>query len=291
MSAGLSTGHVSANGLEFAYLEAGEGRLALCLHGFPDSAWTWRELLPALADRGFRAVAPWLRGYSPTEIPPDGRYQGAALVADALALHDTMGGDENAVIIGHDWGAYAAYGALAYAPARWRRGVALAVPPLALAAQAILDYDQLRRSWYHFFFQHPLAEEVIAGDDHAFIARLWSDWSPALQLGDLLDHAKEALQGDGRLSAALGYYRALWDPSRHDPALAEMQGALLQPPPQPTLYLHGDQDGCMDAKIGAGADAFLGPGSRHEIVPGAGHFVHLEQAATVINRILDFVDS
>src|SRR5947208_12132984 len=107
---GVSEGRIRANGLDFAYLEAGEGKLALCLHGFPDSAWTWAGLLPALAKRGYRAVAPWLRGYFPTEVPPDGRYQGAALVGDAIALHDMLRGDKDAVIIGHDWGADAAYG-------------------------------------------------------------------------------------------------------------------------------------------------------------------------------------
>ncbi|MGW2200332.1 alpha/beta fold hydrolase, partial [Streptosporangium sp. NPDC001682] len=67
---GIST--VTANGVEFAYLSAGEGPLALCLHGFPDTAHTWRHLLPELAGRGYRAVAPFMRGYAPTSIPADG---------------------------------------------------------------------------------------------------------------------------------------------------------------------------------------------------------------------------
>ena len=78
-------GRVNANGVEFAYLDAGAGPLALCLHGFPDSAWTWRHLLPELAGAGFHAVAPFMRGYAPTAVPADGRYQTGALVADAIA--------------------------------------------------------------------------------------------------------------------------------------------------------------------------------------------------------------
>jgi pimeloyl-ACP methyl ester carboxylesterase len=85
-------------------LEAGSGPLALCLHGFPDTAWTWQHLLPALAGAGFRAVAPFTRGYAPTGIPADGAYQAGALVADAVALHQVLGGDGDAVLIGHDWG-------------------------------------------------------------------------------------------------------------------------------------------------------------------------------------------
>ena len=79
----ITQGSIRANGLEVAYLEAGEGPLALCLHGFPDSAWTWRYLLPELAGAGYRAVAPFLRGYAPTSIPADGLYQPGAIAADA----------------------------------------------------------------------------------------------------------------------------------------------------------------------------------------------------------------
>jgi pimeloyl-ACP methyl ester carboxylesterase len=289
LSTTIQQGQIEANGLQFAYLTAGQGPLALCLHGFPDSAHTWEGLLPGLAERGFRAVAPWMRGYAPTDVPSDGRYQGGALVADAIALHDALEADGQAVIIGHDWGAFAAYGAGAYAPERWRRVVAMAIPPLALTAQALFDYDQLSRFWYQFFFNHPLAEQVVAGDDLAFIDRLWADWSPGFEPGDRLEQAKAALRPEGHLTAALGYYRALHDPTRHDPALAELQQGLLAPTPQPTLYLHGQNDGCVLASLGEGAEKFLGPGSRRVLVPDTGHFLHLEAPDAVIPAILEFI--
>ena len=105
----LEEGRVTANGVDFAYLACGSGPLALCLHGFPDSAHTWRHLLPMLAEAGFRAVAPFMRGYAPSSVPPDGRYQTGVLAADALALHDALGAEQQAVIIGHDWGAVATF--------------------------------------------------------------------------------------------------------------------------------------------------------------------------------------
>ena len=78
----------------FAYLTTGgSGPLALCLHGFPDTAHTWRHLAPRLAAAGYRAVAPFTRGYAPTAVPADGLYQTGALAADANALHDALGGD------------------------------------------------------------------------------------------------------------------------------------------------------------------------------------------------------
>jgi pimeloyl-ACP methyl ester carboxylesterase len=280
---------IKAGDLEFAYLTAGDGPLALCLHGFPDSAHTWDSLLPALAERGFQAVAPWLRGYAPTEVPGDGRYQGAALVADAIALHDAFGADEQAVIIGHDWGAFAAYGASAYAPERWGRVVTLAIPPLALTARALSDYDQLRQFWYQFFFLHPLAEQVVSANDFALIDRLWADWSPGLQAGQQLEQAKAALRPERHLAAALGYYRALYDPGGHAPELADIQQALLAPTGRPTLYLHGERDGCVAAALGEGAEAHLAPGSRRVVVPDAGHFLHLDAPDTVIPAILEFL--
>ena len=71
----ITEGRIDIDGMGFAYLEAGSGPLALCLHGFPDSAWTWRHLLPRLAADGYHAVAPFLRGYAPTDVPDDGLYQ------------------------------------------------------------------------------------------------------------------------------------------------------------------------------------------------------------------------
>ena len=81
---------VQAGGLTFGCLTAGpeDGPLALCLHGFPDSAHTWRRLAPALVEAGFRVVAPFQRGYAPTAVPVDGRYQTGALAKDAVALHE-----------------------------------------------------------------------------------------------------------------------------------------------------------------------------------------------------------
>jgi len=79
-----------ANGLQFGVLEAGSGPLALCLHGFPDSADTWRHLLPALARAGFHAVAPFMRGYAPTSVPADGAYHLGAGFAETVVARDDM---------------------------------------------------------------------------------------------------------------------------------------------------------------------------------------------------------
>jgi pimeloyl-ACP methyl ester carboxylesterase len=284
--------HVTAGDLEVAYLACGdEGPLAICLHGFPDSAWTWRHLLPRLAERGFRAVAPWLRGYAPTSVPADGRYQNGAIAKDAIDLHEALGGDGDAVIIGHDWGARAANGAAAFEPDRWRRIVTMAVPPAGAVAEGFLSYRQLKRSWYMFFFQHVLADFAVPADDLAFIDQLWNDWSPGYTSnGEDVVHVKESLRAPENLTAALGYYRATLQPELQVPELADYEAAVGAIPPQPHLYLHGVDDGCMGIEIAEKAsDHLTVEGSAVELVAGTGHFLHLEAPDVVNAFILDFV--
>lgn len=287
----LRQGTTTVDGLELAHLEVGDGPLAVCLHGFPDSAWTWRHLLPALADAGYRAVAPFLRGYAPSAVPADGRYQTAALGLDACGLHEALDGGDDAVLIGHDWGAMAAYVAASHEPQRWRRVVTMAVPPAPAVAQGFMSYDQLQRSWYMFFFQHPLADVAVGLDELAFIDRLWADWSPGYDASEDLARVKDSLREPANLAAALGYYRATLGGVGVDPALEPVQAAGNELPPQPTLYLHGRDDGCVGVEVAELARPLLEAreGSRMELVDGTGHFLHLEAPEQVNRLVVDFL--
>ena len=296
---GLRPTTVRANGLEFGLLEAGSGPLALCLHGFPDTAHTWRHLLPLLAGAGFRAVAPFMRGYAPTAVPADGAYQLGALVADAVALHEVLGGDGDAVLIGHDWGAETAYGAAALAPDRWRRLVTLAVPPAALDPVLFSDYEQLRRFFYLFLFRDPagFADALVASDGMSFLDRLWRDWSPGYDAHEDLARVKESLREPANLAAAIGYYRAAAAGSsggspeiagsspQTDRYAAEEQAAGRQAP-LPTLYLHGSADGCIRVELARRAESLLAPSSRMIVIEDAGHFLHVEKPSEVNDHIL-----
>lgn len=286
----ITEGHARAHDVELAYLECGSGPLALCLHGFPDSPHGWRHLMPALAEAGFRAVAPFMRGYAPSEVPADGRFQTGVLGLDACALHESLGGDGDAVIVGHDWGAMATYVAANTEPDRWRKVVTMAVPPAGAVAGGFLSYDQLRRSWYMFFFQHPLAEMVVPMDDLVFIDRLWRDWSPGYDPSDDVPHVKDALRDPANLAAAIGYYRATLSGVGVDPALEEVQAKAGETTSQPTLYLHGRDDGCLGIELAEAARGFLiSPGSRMEVVEGAGHFLQVEQPEVVNRLVVDFL--
>lgn len=289
----IGTGQVDANGLTFLYLEAGSGPLALCLHGFPDCADGWKPTLAALAAAGFRAVAPYMRGYAPTAVPADARYQSGVLVADANALHDALGGDASAAIVGHDWGAFAAYGAPGIAPERWSKAVVASIPPANLLMPLLLSYDLLKHNfWYQFVLCNPLADLAVPMNDFEFIERLWADWSPGYDASDALDGVKESLRDPANLSAALGYYRHTLGGAHSDPMLADEQGASMQVPDVPTLYLHGQDDGCLPAPTREALDAaFTAPGSRVELVADAGHFLQYEQPEQVAQLITQFLAS
>lgn len=286
----FESGVVSANGLTFHYLTQGEGPLALLLHGFPDTAMTWRHLMPALAARGFRVVAPYMRGYAPSAAP-DMRGLDAiglflALGADANGLHKAFGGDANAVLIGHDWGAVATYSAALQGPQLWRRCVTLAVPPLPVLAARHSRYEQLKRSFYMWFFQMAAADEVLRADDFTFIRSLWADWSPGYDATEDLVHLRRSLAEPANVRAALGYYRAFFDPAGFSFNYGAAVGAISQP----LLYLHGEDDGCI--QLGQADVAAVGgaPGTRSELIPGGGHFLHLEQVEAVGARILEFLE-
>ncbi len=174
----LRTRTVDANGIQFHCLEAGEGPLVLCLHGFPDNAYTYRQLLPALAEAGFRAVAPFMRGYAPTSAPADGRYQSVLLAQDAAELIVALGAKQ-ACIVGHDWGAFATFGAAALAPERVEKIVSIAVAhPGAMLGALTTNYDMIKGGWHAYFFQMPFAEQAVSAKDCEFIERWWQDASP-----------------------------------------------------------------------------------------------------------------
>lgn len=289
----IATHEVSANDLSFTYLECGAGPLALCLHGFPDSAHSWRHLLPELAAAGYRAVAPFMRGYAPTSVPANGAYQTAALATDANALHEKLGGNSDAVIIGHDWGAPAVYGAAILEPGRWKTVVGMSVPPWGAMGNAFIsNLNQVQRSWYMFFFQHGLSDFVVGANNLAFIDMLWDQWSPGFSAIEDIANAKATIATPEHLEAALGYYRATLGTGFRDPALTDAQNLVQgENPPQPVLYLHGEKDGCIGAEVAHDAATRAPSNARVEIVEGAGHFMQLEQPAKVNKLIVNWITS
>ncbi len=273
----IQTLQVHANGLDFTVRELGEGpRLALLLHGFPDDADSMLPLAERLADAGYRCAAPFMRGYAPTSRPDDEDYHAATLGDDVGALITALGHDD-ALVVGHDWGAVATYAALASHPGRIRQAVAVSVPPArALLGNLRRDPLQLRRSAYMGRFQHPRAAESIRAGDMEEIDRLWRLWSPGWTLPDeRLTAVKARLAQPEVLEAALGYYRALLPRQFRRWTRNQL---LLRAPTAPPVVLAGRTDGCMGPQMYNGVQRLVW-------LPG-GHFLPLEYPGLVAQEAL-----
>jgi pimeloyl-ACP methyl ester carboxylesterase len=291
---------VEANGLAFACRRAGDGdRLALCLHGFPDNAGSMDPLLRRLADAGFTAVAPSTRGYAPTDSAPDGDYTAGTLGRDAIELADALAEELDLagepVLVGHDWGAVAAYAADRVDPDAFERLVTLAVPP-GFEALLLEHPRQLLRSWYMWFFQlSDVPERALRWRDFALVDFLWGTWSPGWDSPDeRVDSVKETFRTGDTVDNALQYYR---DTVR--PQVESLVGSLLRldppsiddvPPVRtPTLVVYGDRDGCIGPELFAHADEIIDD-CRVVRIPDAGHFVHQERPDAVSETVVEYLE-
>lgn len=260
---------------------AADGPLVVALHGFPDTAMTWRRVAPLLAECGWRVAAPYLRGYAPTEVPADDDYSVRALAADAVALHAALGGDEQAVLLGHDWGAITTNTVAGDPASPYAQHVSLAVPPFnlvnptrdTLGPWAAAMLRQPLHSWYIAYNQVPgLAERHFEW----LATRLWRLWSPGYDAREELAHLRASVPDREHARAVVSYYRAL---------LGRGIGPALEDPVRPLLYLHGLDDRCLEPGLARIASRRV----QTVLVPGAGHFLQLEQPTAVAAAVLAFV--
>lgn len=263
---------LEANGLRFAYLTEGQGPLVLLVHGFPDTAHTWREVMPALAAKGYRAVAPFLRGYAPSGLPARDT-DALTLAHDVVALIDALG-EKDATLIGHDWGASAVYGATSLAPHKVRRLFALAIPHPATLKPTLGKLWGVR---HMLAFKLPGAAHRFAREHRQRVRALYRRWSPTWAVPEDEFAAIDACFSDARVvDAALGYYRAL------SPRLPR---ELTQKTAVPTVAFCGADDPNTDRQdFERGRSRFTGPYAV-EVMPG-GHFLHREHPRVFLERLL-----
>jgi pimeloyl-ACP methyl ester carboxylesterase len=308
---------VDAGGLRMHVAEAGEGPLVVLLHGFPESWYSWRHQLTALASAGFRAVAPDQRGYGATGGPDEvAEYTMLHLTGDVMALLDALG-EDTAVVAGHDWGAPVAWHTALFRPDRIRGVIGLSVPyrprgsapPVPALRQARGD------GFYMVHFQQPgVADAELAADPRATFRRLLTaasgsgtagDWPAVVPAGGgFLDLCPEpdalppwltaadvevfaAQFADSGFTGPLNWYRNLdrnWELTgawRHAPVLV------------PALYMAGEQDAVVDfLGVRAGLGLLRGMAPRlldPVLLPGCGHWIQQERPDEVSKAMIDFI--
>ncbi len=263
---------VHANGIRFAYLTEGSGPLVLLLHGFPDTPYTWDRVMPEVARAGYRAVAPFMRGYHPTSIPNDGAYDSDTLGRDVLSLIEALGA-QHAIVVGHDWGALAAYTAASLGPERVRFLITVGLPH----PRAVVPTPKTLWTVRHFFvLRGKRAAQKVRANDLAYVDRLVRRWSPAWEHIPAAETArvKEAFAQPGCAEAACAYYAAL------TPRLPAPLRASIE---VPTIAFAGLHDHVSLRAFERARHCFA---ASYEVVrvPG-GHFMHREHPSEFIAEL------
>jgi pimeloyl-ACP methyl ester carboxylesterase len=286
--------YARVNGVRLHYVEAlpqsattvkGQASVCCALHGFPDFWYSWRHQLPALAAAGFHVVAPDLRGYNLSDKPAGVRsYRLEHLTEDVAGLIRQAGADK-AVVAGHDWGGAIAWNLAMRLPYLMDRLIILNAPHPAAFMREIRTLNQLRKSWYMFFFQLPLLPELwIRAGNYAVLDRIFR--SKPVRPGSFTDEDverhKEALARPGALTAAINYYRAAFRAGLSNAARS------LRRTDVPTLLLWGDKDPYLGMRLTEGLEQWV-PKLQVVHIPEAGHWVHIDVAAEVNQRIIDFL--
>lgn len=271
----------------FATLEAGpvDGPLALVLHGFPDVPRSFTPTLQALASAGYRAVAPWMRGYDPS--PTEGPYDPDSTGTDAVALADALSPTRPVVLVGHDWGAVAGYTAVAECPGRFHCFVALSVPhPIAFLRNLVRYPRQLWRSAYMGVLAAPaLGERAMKAGDFRAIELAWGSggqrFAPPAQL---LEEIKATISRS--MPAPIRYYRSVfWPPFSAGLRINDARGKKI---PVPTRFIGGRWD-VIRPQLGEGQERFFEGPFDQEVI-ASGHFMHVERPADVNARILEWAE-
>jgi pimeloyl-ACP methyl ester carboxylesterase len=309
---------VDTNGIRMHLAEAGEGPLVLLCHGFPESWYSWRHQLPALARAGYHAVAPDMRGYGHTDAPADvDRYTQLHHVGDMVGLLETLQISE-AVIVGHDWGAPVAWNAALMRPDRFRAVVGMSVPYSPRGKVSLIDVLKKNglNDFYMMYFQEPgVAEGEFERDVVTSLRRVLysasgsrpegTNWKAfAAPGGGLLDNALDAKMpfawlseqdlaeyvADFRRSGFRGGFNWYRNIHRNWELMAPFIHAVIR---QPSMFIAGERDGVLRMpamKSAVDHIKQLLPGVRRtEIIPAVGHWIQQEAPDRVNALLIEFL--
>ena len=283
----IRTEFVEANGLRFEVDICGDGdTLALCLHGFPELAYSWRYQLPMLADAGYTAWAPNLRGYGASSRPLGvENYHIDSLMDDVAALIDASG-KQSVVLLAHDWGAIIAWQFAIEKRRPLHKLVICNVPyPALLERAARSGFAQLRKSWYVLFFQIPRLPEFLLGLRGArAIGEILrkSSSNVAMFPPEVTEVYQRNARQPGALTAMLNYYRALL---RYRKAVAARGTPVIE---VPTLMIWGEDDVALTKESTYGTEQYVRD-FRIRYLPRVSHWVQQEAPVEVNAMISAFL--
>ena len=277
-------GYAELEDVRLHYAEAGEGPLVVLLHGFPDFWYSWRHQLPALAEAGFHAVAPDMRGYNLSDQPRSvAAYDLGRLTRDVLQLADHFGSDR-IHLVGHDWGAIVAWFFAMDHPGALDRLVVANVPHPARFIDMARSPRQVLRSWYVGFFQVPfLPEMAVRAGGFAPLRRVLrtEPHQPGTFDDADIDAYVEAA-GNSGMRGPINYYRAL---ARRNPLALRNDRRVIE---NETLVLWGERDRVLGPELAEPPEELV-PRCRVLRFPDAAHWVHIEKPAEVNAELVGFL--
>jgi pimeloyl-ACP methyl ester carboxylesterase len=281
--------------LDLAWEEGGAGPVtAVLVHGWPDDPRAWDGVASLLHRAGVRTAAPFLRGFGPTRFRDAAAMRGgqiSALTRDLLDFLDALG-EERVLLVGHDWGARAAYGVAALAPQRLLGLVACSVGYGTSGPGQQLSFEQARAYWYHWYFALERGRQTLERDRRDFVRRIWSLWAPSWRYTDAeFDASAPSFDNPDWIDVTLHSYRHRWGLAPGDPRYDGLERQLAEPLPVtvPTVMLHGAEDGATLPETSVGKESFFTAGYRREVLAGIGHFVPREAPDAVAAAALELL--
>lgn len=312
--------YVESNGLRIRLAERGEGPLVLLLHGFPESWYSWRHQLPALAEAGYRAVAPDMPGYGHSDSPAAVEsYDVINTCRTVVGMIEALG-EERAVLVGHDWGAIIAWNCALLEPERFSSVIAMSVPYTGRGDASLTD--RLRQAYgenffYILYFQEPdVAEAEFDANPRGILSRVYASPDTPREKPEITDPKRSAGGWTGRLGApkelppwlaakdldyyvsefshagfrgGINYYRNF---HRNWELTPQLSDAKVE---QPALFIAGERDMVIRGASATSLDSLMRPWApalrRVVVVPEIGHWVQQEAPRETNSAMIDFLSS
>jgi pimeloyl-ACP methyl ester carboxylesterase len=263
----------------------------ILVHGWPDDVRTWDAVLPQLHSSGRRTFVPYLRGHGPTRFLSSATKRSGQLSMlgqDLLDLADGLGLG-TFTVVGHDWGARAAYIASAVAPERVVTCIALSVGWGTNVPTQPLSLRQTQNYWYHWLFALDRGADLLRNDRTALTRYIWEIWNPGWKISDHdFSITAKSFENTDWVDVTLHSYRARWGYAPVDPSIIQQKLETDSTIRVPTLVIHGGNDPCNDPTTSENKERFFRSIYKRVVLDGIGHFPQRQAPEAVADLVIEF---